>query len=94
MNKYSCGEDEAKIDCTDVDILPTECERKNGISRAVFDRAELERFVEQTSETSHVVRDDAGNVIGIMRVQPIRDWLFSERRPASGTCPTEVPASS
>jgi hypothetical protein len=63
-----------------------------GIGRATFDLEELKRFVQETKDTRLVVRNEAGEIIGILQVQPIREFLALEE-PAEGTCPSSFRAS-
>jgi hypothetical protein len=60
---------------------PTACEIASGIGRATFDIKELKQFVQETKDTRLVVRNEAGDVVGVLQVQPIREFLALEEPP-------------
>jgi hypothetical protein len=49
----------------------------NGTRQATFDKNELKSFVEGTSAISGVVRNDAGEIVAIAKIRPLRE-MFSQ----------------
>lgn len=54
---------------------PTWCKVEDGHGEARFDAGELRAYLEATSDASWVIRDDAGNVVGIASVNLMREAL-------------------
>jgi hypothetical protein len=69
-----------KMDTLDVP-KPTACDLASGVGRATFDLEELKQFVQETKDTRLVVRNEVGEVVGVLRVQPIREFLALEKPP-------------
>jgi hypothetical protein len=51
-------------------------ENENGTRQATFNRHELNAFLEGTSAVSGVIRNDAGEIVGVTRIRPLRE-MFS-----------------
>lgn len=50
-------------------------EHEDGTREATFDKQELKSFIDGISATSAVIRNDAGEIIGITRIRPLREML-------------------
>jgi hypothetical protein len=66
---------------------PLNCESKDGMWRAEFDKNDLLRFVQNTDVSSFIVHDAQGNPAPI-RISPIRRFFVERDSGGEGTSPT------
>jgi len=64
----------------DENLKPLTCSYEaDGTTRATFDSKEFRKFLNDNPDARAVIRDDAGNVIGILHTGVIREEMLSEQ---------------
>lgn len=62
---------------------PTWCKVEDGHGEARFDSDELRAYLEATSDKSWIIRDDAGNVVGVSSVTLMREAYSLPSQPCA-----------